>query len=1093
MFPQLGASAGGLSKASGLVFRIGTDAHLYDDPDDVSIAPLLDSNFESEKTDALKRLLALIAQGEDVSSFFPQVVKNMSTPSLEVKKLVYLYLLHYAEKRQNEALLSINCFQKDLSDVNPLVRAWALRTLSGIRLHTVAPIVLVALRKCVKDPSSYVRKCAANALSKLNDLQLEENASSLEELVSILLNDRSPGVVGAAAAAFNIICPNNLSLVGKNFKRLSEIVPDVDEWGQVVLINILLRYIVARHGLVEESIISSTWPPDESYSKNESYSTPAPGFVPLYEDVEPSELQLRELMFRNYIEGWEKYSSKLSEAKDDGQGTNNSTCFASAENSEIQLLLQCTSPLLWSQNSAVVLAAATVHWILGSKMKIKNIVKPVLFLLRSSYASKYVVLRNIQIFAKAMPSLFAAFYEDFFVSSSDSYQMKILKLDILSTIITESSVASILEEFQDYFKDPDRKFAVDVVAAISVCAKKVPTVAKTCLERLLDMVKQESSILHCGSFEAEAGILVQAIMSIKTIIKQDTASYEKVIVVLIRCLDKIKEASARALIIWIAGEYCHVGDIIPKIIPTVVCYLGQCFSSEELEAKNQIMNTAAKVALKANGEEQRHFLKVLFYILELAKCDQDYDIRDRGRMLESFLKSMPVMPLLEGISHAEPINTHFHGLILAMLCQTKRSESFTIHNFRLHLPGSLSQIVLHAAPGYTPLPHPCSLNDISPEKVMSEDITEPVNLSGLSYEGSQSSYDSEDSMASTVESENAISVCDDKENETASSAVDLDSLMSKSALENWLNEQPSLPAIGSSSSSPPRAESSSARISINEIELSIKPKLNVLLDASSGCGLRVYHYFTSEISEISRSYVCSEVVFENLSSEPLKNISLLDDRSAEKDSELDTSRLPTIVPMEEIECLQPGDVARRVAQVLFHHHLLPVKLAIFCDGKRHPIKFQPDIGYFMRPLVMDYGSFTKLEIQLRGMFEYTRRCLFSSHINALEQSNESPANDDRILAVCHELASKMLSSASICLVSVDMPVSLKFDEVSDLCLRFSGEILNSSKPCLVTLLAEGKCSEPLDISVKVNCEETVFGLNLLNRIISFLSSDSSSP
>lgn len=73
MLTQFGATAESLSKASTMVFRIGTDAHLYDDPDDVSIAPLLDSKFDSEKCEALKRLLALIAQGFDVSSYFPQV------------------------------------------------------------------------------------------------------------------------------------------------------------------------------------------------------------------------------------------------------------------------------------------------------------------------------------------------------------------------------------------------------------------------------------------------------------------------------------------------------------------------------------------------------------------------------------------------------------------------------------------------------------------------------------------------------------------------------------------------------------------------------------------------------------------------------------------------------------------------------------------------------------------------------------------------------------------------------------------------------------------------------------------------------------
>ena len=83
----------------------------------------------------------------------------------------------YCCRRQNEALLSINIFQKDLSDINPLVRAWALRTMAGIRLHVVAPLVLVAVKKCARDPSPYVRKCAAYALCKLYDLLPEENTT----------------------------------------------------------------------------------------------------------------------------------------------------------------------------------------------------------------------------------------------------------------------------------------------------------------------------------------------------------------------------------------------------------------------------------------------------------------------------------------------------------------------------------------------------------------------------------------------------------------------------------------------------------------------------------------------------------------------------------------------------------------------------------------------------------------------------------------------------------------------------------------------------------------------------------------------------
>jgi vesicle coat complex subunit len=97
--------------------------------------------------------------------------------SLLLKLTVY-------SRRQNEALLSINIFQKDLSDINPLVRAWSLRTMSGIRLHVVAPLILVAVKKCARDPSPYVRKCAAFALCKLCDLLPDESAA-LEEVCKL--------------------------------------------------------------------------------------------------------------------------------------------------------------------------------------------------------------------------------------------------------------------------------------------------------------------------------------------------------------------------------------------------------------------------------------------------------------------------------------------------------------------------------------------------------------------------------------------------------------------------------------------------------------------------------------------------------------------------------------------------------------------------------------------------------------------------------------------------------------------------------------------------------------------------------------------
>ncbi|GAB4831805.1 hypothetical protein Ancab_005820 [Ancistrocladus abbreviatus] len=1132
MFPQFGATADSLSKASTIVFRIGTDAHLYDDPDDVNIAPLLDSKFDSEKCEALKRLLALIAQGFDVSNFFPQVVKNVASQSLEVKKLVYLYLLHYAEKRPNEALLSINCFQKDLGDTNPLVRAWALRTMAGIRLHAIAPLVLVAVSKCARDPSVYVRKCAANALPKLNDLRQDENASAIEEIMEILLNDNSPGVVGATAAAFNSICPNNLTLIGRHYGRLCEILLDVEEWGQIILIGILLRYVTARHGLVKESIMFSSSSTASDLSRQEASNRNTVSHEIGEVDDGIPESNVAKVVSRSYIEGPDEYLSRTKYMDGAFPGPDDASFTSAKSNDDVKILLKCTSPLLWSHNSAVVLAAAGVHWIVAPKDDIERIVKPLLFVLRSSTGSKYVVLCNIQVFAKAIPSIFATYYEDFFITTSETYHIKALKLDILASIATDLSIPYIFQEFQDYIRDPDRRFAADTVAAIGLCAQRLPNVASFCLEGLLSLIRQECLTKDTNAFDGGTGIVSQAVMSVKEIIKQDPPSHEKVIIQLVRSLDFIKEPAARAIIIWMMGEYNSVGEIIPRTLTTVMMYLAHCFTSEALEAKLQIVNAAAKVLLCAEGEDLEKIKKGVGFVLELAKCDPNYDVRDRARVLSELLAGL-VTP--QGQDERSTVIKKWLAHFLGKIVGNQRTPVYPeISSYRFYLPGSLSQIVLHAAPGYEPLPKPCSLllvdngqcssvvqgSDVSTDSYETDDsnaYSGSVNEESVSIYSSQRSVTGS-SFSDGSEQSNSVSEVDEKDGplvqlsdagdaykSQAADAVGIHAdtgshrmgeSTSKGGLESWLNEQPS---SSDTTSSQRDFLMTSGTISIPDLSSRVKPKSYTLLDAASGNGLKVDYSFTSRVSDMSSLLVCVEVSFLNCGSEPFSEVILVDEGSTKGVDSTEPalmsreSNVPTLVPMEEIDVLERGQMTKRVIEVHFHHHLLPIKLVLWCNGKKYPVKLRPDIGYFVKPLLMDIEAFRNKQAQLPGMFEYVRRCTFTEHILVLnkEMSNSS-LTKDAFVVICESVALKMLSSANLFLVSVEMPAGAELDNVSGLCLRFSSEILSSSVPCLITINVDGKSLEPLNVSVKVNCEETVFGLNLLNRVVNFLVEPSSS-
>ncbi|KAL8432893.1 hypothetical protein ACSSS7_004296 [Eimeria intestinalis] len=82
----------------------------------------LHSSNKDKKKDAVKRVIASMTVGKDVSSLFPDVVNCMQTNNIELKKLVYLYVINYAKVQPELAILAVNTFRKDSLDPNPLIR-----------------------------------------------------------------------------------------------------------------------------------------------------------------------------------------------------------------------------------------------------------------------------------------------------------------------------------------------------------------------------------------------------------------------------------------------------------------------------------------------------------------------------------------------------------------------------------------------------------------------------------------------------------------------------------------------------------------------------------------------------------------------------------------------------------------------------------------------------------------------------------------------------------------------------------------------------------------------------------------------------------
>lgn len=72
----------------------------------------LNSTDKSKQKDALKKVIAAMTVGKDVSMLFADVTRCMQTDDLELKKLVYLYLINYAKSQPEMAILAVNTFVK---------------------------------------------------------------------------------------------------------------------------------------------------------------------------------------------------------------------------------------------------------------------------------------------------------------------------------------------------------------------------------------------------------------------------------------------------------------------------------------------------------------------------------------------------------------------------------------------------------------------------------------------------------------------------------------------------------------------------------------------------------------------------------------------------------------------------------------------------------------------------------------------------------------------------------------------------------------------------------------------------------------------
>uniref|UniRef100_A0A8B9KNG2 AP-3 complex subunit beta n=1 Tax=Astyanax mexicanus TaxID=7994 RepID=A0A8B9KNG2_ASTMX len=997
---------------------------------------MLDSNKDSLKLEAMKRIVAMIARGKNASDLFPAVVKNVACKNIEVKKLVYVYLVRYAEEQQDLALLSISTFQRGLKDPNQLIRASALRVLSSIRVTIIVPIMMLAIKEAASDMSPYVRKTAAHAIPKLYSLDPEQK-DQLIEVIEKLLADKTTLVAGSVVMAFEEVCPERIDLIHKNYRKLCNLLIDVEEWGQVVIINMLTRY--ARTQFLNPNI-------------NES----------LLE------------------EGGEKaFYGSDDEDDDDEEKKAEAAALAKRKpyvmDPDHRLLLRNTKPLLQSRNAAVVMAVAQLYFHLAPKAEVGVIAKALVRLMRSHSEVQYVVLQNVATMTIKRRGMFEPYLKSFYIRSTDPTQIKILKLEVLTNLANETNISTILREFQTYIKSMDKDFVAATIQAIGRCATNIGEVRDTCLNGLVQLLSNRDEL-----------VVAESVVVIKKLLQMQPEQHSDIIKHMAKLTDNIQVPMARASILWLIGEYC---EHVPKIAPDVLRKMAKSFTNEEDIVKLQILNLAAKLYL-TNSKQTKLLTQ---YVLNLAKYDQNYDIRDRARFIRQ---------LIVPTDKSGALSKYAKKLFLALKPAPVLESPFKDRDhFQL---GSLSHLLNAKAGGYQELPDwPESAPDPSVRNVevpewtkctsrkerKEKKVEKPFYSDSEGESGPTESADSESDTGSGSESgseeSGSGSESEESEEESESEEEEEDEederTKKKKKIEKSKPKKPesaersecfpfrsmissiNLFIFSSSVDPTPSPQvtpvnnflSSSLVADLEGLSLTdtvlapttIAPSSSVrmyeLLHRITGEGLAVEYCFSRQPFSPDPHMVAVQIQFTNNTSSETKSLHIEDPKLQ---SGMRIKEFPEIA----------GESVNVVMGIDFCDSTQAANFQLCTHTRKFFVSIQPPVGELMVPAFLTENEFKKEQGQLMGMNE------ISEKLNLGEKCQSD-----------HAIVERVTAKANLSRV----PCGSEKEN------RFAGKTVSSGSLVLVTVARK----EGGGAQLTVNCEKMVIGTMLVKDILQALT------
>lgn len=209
-------------------------------------------NFSIEKDpqrkrDIIKKVIAYMTLGIDVSRLFSEMMLVIETRDLVIKKMVYLFLCNYATTNPQLAQMCTNTLQKDCSNDDPMVRGLALRALCSLNLPEMVEYISDPLRKALQDHHAYVRKTGVMGILKLYNLDREafERCNFIDILYD-MLRDSDASVVSNCIIVLEEIMAKSedggMAINRAIMLHLLNRIHEFSEFGLLAVLDLVPRY-----------------------------------------------------------------------------------------------------------------------------------------------------------------------------------------------------------------------------------------------------------------------------------------------------------------------------------------------------------------------------------------------------------------------------------------------------------------------------------------------------------------------------------------------------------------------------------------------------------------------------------------------------------------------------------------------------------------------------------------------------------------------------------------------------------------------------------------------------------------------------------